>query len=227
MLFPSPNSAWQYNLWKSYFLNKEVQKILYVSIKIRKMYIEIFIIVLLLAAVGVGLWALIRSYQIEKFKDTPAFQKQMKEEEKKEAKNCCAGCSKCPKYTAAAVATMEEEGRSVPIGPIVGTIVDMRCYSQNICNFTDKHITAIGGTMDRCGEFCATRGIPVGLLVNGKPGSRVYILLTSSRDLSKKMEKEARVTGRLMKDSGGLYTIKIEFKNKKGEWEDTNIKTPM
>jgi hypothetical protein len=191
------------------------------------MYIEIFIILLLLGAIGVGLWAVIRSYQIEKFKDSPTFQKQMKKEEKKEAKDCCAGCSKCPKYTAAAVATMEEENRSVPIGPITGTIVDMRCYSQNLANFTDTHITAIGGTMKKCGEFCATRGIPVGLLCNGKAGSRVYILLTSSIELAGYMEKEARVTGRLMKDSGGLYTIKIEFKNDKGEWQDINVKTPM
>ncbi len=196
------------------------------------MYIEIFIIVLLLAAVGVGLWAVIRSYQIEKFKDTPAFQKQMKEEEKKEAKNCCAGCTTCTKYTRLAIKTMEGEGRSIEVKNLEGIIVDMRCYSQNKENWRDRHITAIGGIMEDCGKACAMQGIPVGLLCGCEPDQcnpgengvypPIYILLTASIPLAGYMQKKARVSGRLMRDSGGLYTTKIEIKNGEGKWEDIN-----
>ncbi len=196
------------------------------------------IIVLVLIAIGLSVWSLIRSYEHEKrekFKEEKAEKeaKTLKEEEKA-ANGCCAGCSGCGGYTKEAVKHMEMEGRSTPT-TMEGIIVDVRCYSQNIKNWTDDHVTATGGVMKNCGKFCAKSGLPMGLLPireDGSPiiGGPVYTLFTAAPGLAKYLQKQVRVDGRLMHDSGGLYPLTIEVMDEKtGEYRDINIapKVPM
>jgi hypothetical protein len=200
------------------------------------------VLVLAIIAIGLSVWSLIRSYEHEKrekFKEEKEKEKAEKEakklkEEEKAANGCCAGCSGCGGYTKEAIAHMEMEGRSTPT-TMNGIIVDVRCYSQNIKNWRDDHVTATGGVMKNCGKFCAKSGLPMGLLPtrpDGSPilGGPVYTLLTAAPGLAKYVQKLVRVDGRLMNDSGALYPLSIEVMDEKtGEFKDINVspRTPM
>jgi hypothetical protein len=163
----------------------------------------------------------------------------------KKKKGCCVGCSTCKKYTEKAEQIMNIQGHANPICELEGILVDMRCYSQDDKNYTDKHFTPEGKEMPGCGKVCASRGIPVGLLLGGghKPtGSsscsegectygdscigNVYILLTEAPKLSEYMGKWAKVKGRIMNNSGGLFTIEIHVKEG-SEWKAVEIRTIM
>ena len=105
-----------------------------------------------------------------------------------ERQGCWPGGTGCSKYTEEAIKHMEKEGRSVEM-EMTGIVVDMRCYSQNLENWTDRHVTAIGDYMDGCGRACAKMGLPVGLLEiteTGQPkvGGKVYVLLSPSIQLA-------------------------------------------
>jgi len=147
--------------------------------------------------------------------------------ESKEKKGCCTGCQGCSKYTKQAIQHMEKEGRSVEM-EMTGIVVDMRCYSQNLQNWTDRHITATGEYMDGCGQACAKMGIPVGLLEvteTGEPvvGGKVYVLLTPSIQVAKYMEKLMHVKGRFMKDSHAFFLLDAFVKDEKDSTKWKNI----
>lgn len=141
----------------------------------------------------------------------------------------CAGCSApAPAMSASAKKVMDHEHRSKPI-LVEGRLVDMRCYSMDLRNYGQDHVTAEGKVLKGCATACAKSGIPVGLLTGGgAPGNRVYVLLTAAPQLADQMNRMARVEGRLMNDSGCILTEKIEVKNQvTKQYEEVNVNTPM
>lgn len=128
----------------------------------------------------------------------------------------------------AAEQTMKKERRSRPI-TVDGKLVDMRCYSMDLRNHGQDHVTPDGKILEGCATACATAGIPVGVLTgNGAPGGKVYILLTAAPQLAQHMNKAVRVQGRLMSDSDGLLTTKIQVMNDATkQYEDVLVNTPM
>ncbi len=101
-----------------------------------------------------------------------------------------------------------------------GILVDTKCYGMNNDNFTNNH-----GKMEGCAVMCAKMGIPVGLLIDGKKGGKVYVLAIPAPSLADHMGKWARVTG-VEKFKRGLIPEKIEVK--KGDtYEEVKIQTMM
>ncbi len=101
-----------------------------------------------------------------------------------------------------------------------GILVDTKCYGMNNDNVTNDH-----GDMKGCAVMCAKMGIPVGLLIDGKKGGKVYVLAIPAPSLADHMGKWARVTG-VEKFKRGLIPEKIEVK--KGDtYEEVKIQTMM
>ncbi len=101
-----------------------------------------------------------------------------------------------------------------------GILVDTKCYGMNNDNITIDH-----GKMKECAVMCAKMGIPVGLLIDGKKGGKVYVLTVAAPSLADHMGKWARVTG-VEKFKRGLIPEKIEVK--KGDtYEEVKIQTMM
>ncbi len=144
---------------------------------------------------------------------------------------CCKKCDCCKVKTLVpgALAIMDREQRSSDIITRVGRLVDLRCYSMDLRNVHDDHLTWDNMKMKNCAKFCAMNGIPVGLLDHDKLGGKVYVLLAPSIGLAGHMDKIAKVTGRVMKDSGGLIpTVPIEIQMETtGEFKDIDLCTPM
>lgn len=145
------------------------------------------------------------------------------------AKRASCGCSSGGSVVSpAAEQVMQRERRSRPI-TVEGKLVDMRCYSMDLRNHGQDHVTPDGKVLEGCASACATAGIPVGVLTgNGAPGGKVYILLTASPQLAQHMNKKARVQGRLMNDSDGVLTSRIQVMNDNTkQYEDVQVVTPM
>ncbi len=101
-----------------------------------------------------------------------------------------------------------------------GILIDTKCYAMNDDNFTRDH-----GKMKGCAVMCAKAGIPVGLLIDGKKGGKVYILTIPAPALADHMGKWARVTG-VEKFKRGLIPEKIEVKE--GDtYKEVKIQTMM
>ncbi len=101
-----------------------------------------------------------------------------------------------------------------------GILVDTKCYGMNNDNFTNDH-----GKMKGCAVMCAKMGIPVGLLIDGKKGGKVYVLATPAPALADYMGEWARVSG-VKAFKRGLIPKKIEIK--KGDtYEEIKIETMM
>jgi hypothetical protein len=101
-----------------------------------------------------------------------------------------------------------------------GILVDTKCYGMNNDNITNDH-----GKMKGCAVMCAKMGIPVGLLIDGKKGGKVYVLTIPAPALADYMGEWARVTG-VERFKRGLIPEKIEVK--KGDtYEEVKIQTMM
>ena len=101
-----------------------------------------------------------------------------------------------------------------------GILVDTKCYGMNEDNFTNDHMS-----MKKCATMCAKMGIPVGLLVKGKKGGKVYVLTIPAPALADYMGEWVRVSGKKA-FKGGLIPEKIEIK--KGDvYEEIDVKTMM
>lgn len=110
---------------------------------------------------------------------------------------------------------------------IEGTLIGTKCYGMNNDNVYNDHMTP-DGNMPKCAEACARMGIPVGVLIDGKKGGDVYILVTPSIVLADHMAKQVKVTG--MEPFAGSLSIipeKVWVKNDKDEWEEVKIATMM
>lgn len=101
-----------------------------------------------------------------------------------------------------------------------GILVDTKCYSMDNDNLGNEHMS-----MEKCATMCAKMGIPVGLLIDGKKGGKLYILTLPAPALAEYMGQQVKVFG--TKTSKGLIMPdKIEIK--KGEkYEEIDIKTMM
>lgn len=108
---------------------------------------------------------------------------------------------------------------------IEGILIDTKCYSMDSANWVQDHMTP-KGKMPMCAMTCAKMGIPVGLLEGGKPGGKVYVIITPAMPLGDHMTKTARVTGTLALDGHGIVPDKIEVKNK-DKWQEVKIATMM
>ncbi len=87
-------------------------------------------------------------------------------------------------------------------------------------NITNDH-----GEMKGCASMCSKMGIPVGLLIKGKKGGKVYVLAIPAPALADHMGKWARVTG-VEKFKRGLVIEKIEVKE--GDtYKEVKIQTMM
>ncbi len=101
-----------------------------------------------------------------------------------------------------------------------GILVDTKCYAMNNDNITNDH-----GDMKGCAVMCAKMGIPVGLLIKGKKGGKVYVITVAAPSLADHMGKWARITG-VEKFKRGLVPEKIEVKE--GDtYKEVNVKTMM
>lgn len=79
--------------------------------------------------------------------------------------------------------------------------------------------------MKWCATDCAKKGIPVGLLIDGKKGGKVYVLTVAAPSLADHMGKRARVTGKV-EFKRGLIPEKIEVKE--GDtYKEVKVKTMM
>jgi len=108
---------------------------------------------------------------------------------------------------------------------IEGILVDMKCYSMDTENWVQDHVTP-KGKMPMCAMTCAKMGIPVGLLEGGKPGGKVYVIITPAMPLGDHMTKTARITGVIALEGHGIVPDKIEVKNK-DKWQEVKIATMM
>ena len=108
---------------------------------------------------------------------------------------------------------------------VEGILVDMKCYSMDPANWVQDHMTP-KGKMPMCAMTCAKTGIPVGLLEGGKPGGKVYVVITPAMPLGVHMTKTARITGALALEGHGIVPDKIEVKNK-DKWQEVKIATMM
>lgn len=77
-----------------------------------------------------------------------------------------------------------------------GTLVDLRCYGTDRRNYAADHVAPDGTALPACGRHGAAAGCPVGLLVDGLPGNRAYVLLAPSARLAPHMGRAVRVHGR-------------------------------
>lgn len=112
---------------------------------------------------------------------------------------------------------------------VSGKLIDTKCYGMDNANLEDEHAVLQHEEkiqIPSCATACANMGIPVGLLKDGKQGSKVYVLITPSNQLANYMAKETRVTGSPTFE-GGLIPEKIEVMNETGEWEEVQLATMM
>jgi len=126
----------------------------------------------------------------------------------------------------------QQSDRVTDVKNLEGILIDARCYALTQDNYTnshsfppDKEKIAKG-----CAAACAKSGVPVALLLGSLPPgpeSQAIILLHPSPNLSKYMEKQARVTGYFMKDMQAIFTTCVEIRDEDGSWKDTCFTTPM
>ncbi len=105
-----------------------------------------------------------------------------------------------------------------------GILVDTKCYGMNNDNFTNDHMTP-KGNMPGCAAMCAKMGIPVGLLVDGKKGGKVYVLTVPAPACADYMGEWVRISG-VKTFKRGLIPKKIEVK-KGDSYEEVKIQTMM
>lgn len=106
---------------------------------------------------------------------------------------------------------------------LTGILVDSKCYGMMHENMGNDHMTP-KGKVPNCASACASMGIPVALLIDGKKGAETVFLVTPAVQLAKHMAKECRVTGQ--KALGGVIPTKIEVKEN-GKWKEVEIGTMM
>ncbi len=114
----------------------------------------------------------------------------------------------------------DDEKSAKTLKTFTGILIDTKCYGMNEDNFTNDHMS-----MKSCGKMCAKMGIPVGLLVDGKKGGKVYVLTIPAPALADYMGEWVRVSGEKV-FKGGLIPEKIEIK--KGDiYEQIDVETMM
>lgn len=78
------------------------------------------------------------------------------------------------------------------LATVEGTLIDMRCYSQDRAFKANDHRTG-DAVIEGCAQACAKLGIPVALLTSS---GDVVLLLAPSPDFADHMGREARAVGR-------------------------------
>jgi len=101
-----------------------------------------------------------------------------------------------------------------------GILVDTKCYSMNQDNFTNEHME-----MKKCATMCAKMGIPVGLLIDGKKGGKLYVLTLPAPALADYMGEKVRISG-TKASKGVLIPDKIEIM-KGDKYEEIDVSTMM
>jgi hypothetical protein len=104
---------------------------------------------------------------------------------------------------------------------VVGVLVDTKCYTMNNENYTLDHMTE-KGKVEGCASASASMGLPVGLLVDGKKGGKVYVLIAPAPAFVDFMAQTVQVIGTEIID-GALAPSQIFVKNENGEWEEVEI----
>ncbi|MCI0604475.1 hypothetical protein L0156_15890 [bacterium] len=100
-----------------------------------------------------------------------------------------------------------------------GTLVDSKCYvSSNGQLKGNDHM----GTA-KCGTMCAKQGIPVAL-VDSK--NTTHVIFGPSIKMADYIGQEARITGKLESNTGGIIPTKVEVK-KNGQWEEIKLGADM
>jgi len=103
---------------------------------------------------------------------------------------------------------------------IEGTLVDTKCYSMNVKNVSNDHVTP-KGMLPNCATACAKMGIPVAILT---AGGKVYTLAVPAGLLGDHMAKQARATGMVK----GRVLVVEKLQVKEGNtWKEVHIATMM
>ena len=93
---------------------------------------------------------------------------------------------------------------------VEGELVDTYCYAKG---------NAMGEGHASCGKKCANSGIPVAVLVDGKP----WTLATNPKPLADSMAKQVRVTGTANADTMTMVPDKVEVKDG-DNWKEVKLK---
>ena len=126
---------------------------------------------------------------------------------------------------AGGLATLANAGKDMKEVTVIGTLIDTKCYGMNHDNYVADHMTP-KGNMPNCAQACASMGIPVGVLSEGKKGGEVFILITPAASLADHMAKTVKVTG-MATFEGAVTPSKVWVKNDKGGWDEVKIATMM
>ncbi len=108
---------------------------------------------------------------------------------------------------------------------VIGLLVDSKCYGENNENMMADHVTE-QGKVETCAQASASMGVPVGLLVDGKKGGQLYILIAPAPAFVDFMAQTVKVVGTVT-FAGAITPSEIFVKNEAGEWEEAKILTMM
>lgn len=108
---------------------------------------------------------------------------------------------------------------------VIGLLVDSKCYGENNENMAADHMTE-QGLVESCAQASAAMGVPVGLLVDGKKGGQLYILIAPAPAFVEFMTQTVKVVGTVT-FAGAIIPSEIFVKNEAGEWEEAKILTMM
>jgi hypothetical protein len=106
-----------------------------------------------------------------------------------------------------------------------GLLVDLKCYTMDPAEIGNDHTTSAGKPWVGCAAVCARMGVPVGLLVGGKAGGEVLVLVAAAPPLADHMGGWARVKGSVVLDGKGLVTRTIEVRDQKGVYSKVESPT--
>jgi len=96
-----------------------------------------------------------------------------------------------------------------------GKLIDTHCYNLDQQNIGDDHTLPESGFREDCAAYCANLGYPVAVLIDGKPGNKVWILRFSAQVFADYMAETVRVEGNFISD-GLVQPSKVEMKTDEG-----------
>jgi len=96
-----------------------------------------------------------------------------------------------------------------------GTLIDTHCYNLDQDNIGDDHTLPESGFREDCAAYCANLGYPVGVLVGGEKGNKVWILRFSAQVFADYMAETVRVKGNFI-SNGLVQPSTVEMKTEDG-----------
>jgi hypothetical protein len=101
---------------------------------------------------------------------------------------------------------------------VTGILIETLCYSSNESNSGMNHPNPVPESQsgEKCAQYCARQGYPVGLLT-GAPRMPVWMLLATPPLLGDYMERTVRIRG-VFRSEGVLIPLRVEAEKSDGSW---------